>query len=398
MIQQLFEKHQKLIRNLNTKFKRDFIKQISWTDRLIGIKGARGVGKTTLLLQYIKETYKKSTSCLYVSMDDLHFPFADLISLADAFEKVGGKILFIDEIHKQKDWIVQLKNIYDFHPTLKVVFTGSSILELDHSTADLSRRAIVYTLPGLSFREFLQIELKTQLPEFSLQEITNNHLEITADLLEQFKPFAFWEEYLKIGYYPYYLENKETYSIKLSQLTNQIIEFDLGYLTNIDKAHYFKIKRFLQVLSSQVPFEPNVSNLATEMEMSRASVINYIYYLQKADLIQTLFFDNKKFKTLQKPEKILLHHPNYYYALSSLNIPKGSIREVFFVNQLSYKHEINLVKQGDFIIDNQLVFEIGGKNKTYHQIANQPHTFIAADDIETGFGNKIPLWLFGFLY
>jgi len=394
----LIEKHRRLVTNLNTKFRRNLLEEIAWNERMLGIKGARGVGKTTLILQYIKERFKISSECLYVSIDDLNFPFDNLIQLADEFSKIGGKFLFIDEIHRQPNWIIQLKNIYDFYPELKIVFTGSSILEIDNSKADLSRRAILYNMQGLSFREFIEIETNQTFPILSIEDILKNHENICYEILQKIKPFKYFEKYLKYGYYPYYFENRETYDIRLTQLINQVLEYDLLYLANIDKEHYFKIKRFLQILSRYIPFKPNISKLAAEMQMSRASVSNYIYYLQKADVIMTLYHDNKKLKSLQKPEKILLHHPNYYFALARGNEEKGSIREVFFVNQLRYKHEIELSKKGDFLIDKKYLFEIGGKNKTFHQIANIENSFIAADDIEIGIGNKIPLWLFGFLY
>ncbi len=394
----LFEKHKRLISNLNTKFKRNFSDEIDWNDRLIGIKGTRGVGKTTLILQYIKDNFKISEECLYVSMDDLTFPFRNIIELAENFVKRGGRILFIDEIHKQSDWIIQLKNIYDYFQDLKVVFTGSSVLEIDHSKADLSRRLVLYNMRGLSFREFVQIETKQNYPVFKLDNILKNHQELTYDILQSLKPYKYFEHYLKFGYYPYYLENKNTYDIKLQQLINQVIEYDIAFLVNLDLEHYHKIRRFLQILSSYVPYKPNISNLAAELQISRASVTKYLHLLDKAEIITEIYHDTKKLKSLQKPEKIQLHHPNLMYALTPNAVEKGSIRESFFVNQLSYNHLVELSDYGDFKIDDTYIFEIGGRKKTYKQIAGLPDSYIVADDIEFGNGNKIPLWLFGFLY
>jgi len=397
-MEQLIEKHRMLLMNLKTTFRRNLLDEIMWNDRLIGIKGSRGVGKSTLLLQHIREVFGTSETCLYVNMDDLSFPYSNLIELAKRFVQLGGKYLFIDEVHKQPNWVIQLKNIYDTYPELNVVFTGSSILELDHSKADLSRRAVMYSMQGLSFREFMQIESGEQFSVLSLNEILENHVNICFDIASRVKPLMYFQNYYRYGYFPYYLQNVATYSIKLSETMNQIIEYDLPYLANIDIEHFAKIKRFLYLLSHYVPVKPNISSLAQEMQMSRATVSNYLHYLHKAEILNTLYTEDKKFKSLAKPERILLHHPNLYFAIAGENMNKGSIRETFFVNQLSYHQSISIAKAGDFYVNEKYTFEIGGKNKDYQQIANIPNSYIVADDIEIGIGNKIPLWLFGFLY
>jgi len=397
-MEQLFNTHRLLLSNLKTTFRRDFIDSIFWNERLIGIKGARGVGKTTIVLQYIKENFAiDSEKCLYVNMDNINFTYKNILELAEKCYQNGVENLFIDEIHKQKDWIKQLKNIYDNFQTLNVRFTGSSILELDHSQADLSRRCVMYNMKGLSFREFLQIQYNIKLPIFSLSEILQNHVNIVSELITKFKPIKEISNYFRFGYFPFYLQNIETYKIKLSELINQIIEFDIPFISNIDFEHITKIKRFLYLLSQYVPVKPNISNLAASMEMSRATVSSYLHYLQKADILTTLFTEDKKFKALAKPEKILLSHPNLNFALSN-NVNIGSLRETFFVNQLSFKHKIEIANKGDFLIDEKHIFEIGGKNKDYQQIADIENSYIVADDIEFGYKNKIPLWLFGFLY
>ncbi|MEA3452284.1 MAG: AAA family ATPase [Bacteroidota bacterium] len=397
-MEQLVKKHRILLANLKFSFRRKLIDQISWKERMIGIKGSRGVGKTTMILQYIKEKYQISEECLYVNLDDLNFPFKNLIELAEKFTQTGGKILFIDEIHKQSNWIVQLKNIYDFFPNLKIVFTGSSILELDHSKADLSRRVVMYNMQGLSFREFLQIETEKDFSEYNLSEIVENHEQICFDVVSKIKPLKYFSKYIRYGYYPFYLQNIETYSIKLSELINLIVEHDLSYITNIDVEHFTKIKRFLYLLSHYVPVKPNISSLASEMGMSRTTIINYIHYLQKADVLSVIYSSDKKFKSMSKPEKVLLHHPNLYFAINSENANIGSIRETFFANQMSYNHTIEIPQKGDFFVNNKYTFEVGGKNKSYKQIADIENSYIVADDIEIGLKNKIPLWLFGFLY
>jgi predicted AAA+ superfamily ATPase len=398
MITNLFTKHTKAISQLNTRFRNSLLDQIQWNERLVGIKGARGVGKTTLMLQHIKEVYGIDRSCLYVNLDDIAFPYESLVQLAEEFEKAGGKHLFIDEIHKYSNWSQELKNIYDSFPDLHVVFTGSSILDILRGKADLSRRAVVYHMQGLSFREFLQIESGKQFEPYTLNQILENHEKYAMHIIEQVKPFQHFDNYLRYGYYPYYLENVINYSLKLSSTINLIIETDMPLFLNIDIQYINKLKRFLNLLSSNIPFKPNVSNLAANIGLSWQSVINYINHLNEAEIIKTLYAEGKSIKSLSKPEMIYLHHPNHFYVFTDEISNKGNFRETFFVNQLSYKHKVETAKYGDFVVNGKYYFEIGGKNKTYQQIANIPNSYIAADNIEFGFENKIPLWLFGFLY
>lgn len=394
----LVKRHKQQLANLRPTFRRQRIDEIQWNERLVGIKGERGVGKTTLCLQRIKEHFADSNQCLYVSLDDVSFPFASLLELAERFSQRGGTHLFIDEIHKYPNWMLELKNIYDIFPDLSVVFTGSSVLHLDHSKADLSRRAVMYQLNGLSFREFLQIQSGKTFEKYSFAELIANHEKITFDIVSQLKPLQFFNQYLQYGYYPFYLQNTETYGIKLSALINQVIESDLPYLAQLNSEHINKLKRFLYLLSCQVPFKPNISSLATAMQLSRQTISNYLHLLQKAGIITLLSANNQKINSLAKPEKIFLQHPNYYFALGNENANVGSIRETFFVNQMSYNQTINTSDKGDFLVNGKYIFEIGGTSKKYTQIANLPDSYIVIDDIEFGIGNKIPLWLFGFLY
>lgn len=398
MINQLFVKHTKTLNNLKTTFRNSLIDQVDWNERLTGIKGARGVGKTTLILQHIKEFYGNNHSCLYINLDDVAFPYESLVQLAEEFEKTGGTHLFIDEIHKYANWSQELKNIYDSYPNLHVVFTGSSILDILKGKADLSRRAVVYRMQGLSFREFLQIETGIQFTSYSLEQIIENHEQYAIQILNKVKPYQYFNHYLRYGYYPYYLESVDNYSLKLSNTINLMMETDMPLLLNIDIQYINKLKRFLNLLSSNIPFKPNVSNLAASIGMSWQSVINYINYLNEAEIIKTLYAGGKNLKSLSKPEMIYLHHPNHFYVFTDDVTNKGNLRESFFVNQLSYKQIVETSKYGDFIVNNKYHFEIGGRNKTYHQIANIPDSYIAADEIEYGYKNKIPLWLFGFLY
>ena len=398
MLDQLYSKHQKALDGLKSVFRSHLHDCIQWNERLVGIKGARGVGKTTLVLQHIKENFGYDRSCLYVNLDDISFSHENLVQLAEEFEKSGGKYLFLDEIHKYSNWSQELKNIYDSLPELQVVFTGSSILNILKGKADLSRRAVVYRMQGLSFREFLQIETRQKFESYSLEQILLNHEQFSQEINSKIKPFQYFEQYLRYGYYPYYLESIGNYSFKLSNTLSLTIETDLPLLLNVDIQYIGKLKKFLNLLSSNIPFKPNVTNLAAGIGISWQSVINYLHYLDEAEIIKLIYFEGKDIKSLSKPEMVYLHHPNHFYIFNDELTNKGSLRESFFVNQLSNKNKIEKAKRGDFVVNSKYYFEIGGKNKTYHQIANLQNSFIAADDIEYGFGNKIPLWLFGFLY
>ncbi len=276
MIEQLFNKHDKRLNRLKTKFRSGLLDDIQWNERLIGIKGARGVGKTTAMLQHIKESFDGDRTCLYVSLDDVAYPYKSLIELAEAFEKTGGKHLFIDEIHKYANWSQELKNMYDSFPELSIVFTGSSILDLLKGNADLSRRAVIYRMQGLSFREFLQIETGKQFEIYTLKDILKNHEKYAAKIIGQIKPFQYFTNYLRYGYYPYYLENIENYSMKLSNTINQIIETDMPMIVKIDTQYINKLKRFLNVLSNNIPFKPNITALASNIGLSWQSVIRII--------------------------------------------------------------------------------------------------------------------------
>jgi uncharacterized protein len=398
MLDQLYTKHQKALVGLKTRFRSNLHDRIQWNERLIGIKGSRGVGKTTLILQHIKAVYGFDRSCLYVNLDDIAFSYDNLVQLAEEFEKTGGKSLFFDEIHKYANWSQELKNIYDNFPDLHVVFTGSSILDILKGNADLSRRAVVYRMQGLSFREFLQIETGQQFNSFSLEQVLENHEQFCQEINSKIKPFQYFEQYLRYGYYPYYLENIENYTYKLSNTLSLIIETDLPLLLNVDMLYIGKLKKFLNLLSSNIPFKPNVSNLAAGIGISWQSVINYLRYLDEAEIIKRIYHEGKDITSLSKPDMVYLHHPNHFYVFNDELTNKGNLRESFFVNQLAYKHTVESAKRGDFVVNGTYYFEIGGKNKTYHQISNLQNSFIAADDIEYGFKNKIPLWLFGFLY
>jgi predicted AAA+ superfamily ATPase len=383
----------------STDFVRDTMYQVNWNARLIGLKGARGIGKTTLLLQYIKlHLSDQLDKTLYVSLDALWFNTNSLMDLVDEFSKKGGKYLFIDEVHKLQGWPQVLKNIYDENPHLNVVFTGSSLLEILNARADLSRRAVVYEMQGFSFREYLSIESGINFEILSLEQILNNHLQEAQKINQKMKPFQYFETYLKQGYYPFYREQPDLYEIRLGEVINMILEIELPQLRGVELAYITKVKQLLVIIAQSVPFMPNVSKLSEKININRATLLSYLHYLSEIGLTHNLFKDSYGISRLQKPAKIYLENTNLIYLLAQQNANVGNVRETFFINQLNYKHSVTYAEQTDFKIDDIYYFEIGGKNKTNKQIATLENSYIVADDIEYGYQNKIPLWLFGFMY
>ncbi len=388
----------KKIENVNLDFKRFLINKINWNRRLIGIKGARGTGKTTLLLQYIKENFGFSDDVLYISLDNIYFSEYKLIELADNFSKNGGKYLFLDEVHKYPNWSKEIKNIYDDYPELKIVFTGSSILEIDKSEADLSRRAVIYQLPVLSLREFIAIKYNIEINSFTLKEILENHREISVKINKLIKPVKEFNLYNLKGAYPFFKEAENEYSEHLERIINLTLETDLPAAASISYTSVINLKKLLSVISESVPFQPNISKLSQKIGVTRDTLIKYLQYLEKANLISLLHSNTKGISKMNKPDKIYFNNANLLNALQTMPVNKGTVRETFFYNQLSGLHKVELPKKTDFIIDNKYYFEIGGKNKTQKQIADLPESYIVSDNIEYGYKNKIPIWLFGFLY
>jgi len=377
---------------------RNFINTIDWSNRFIGIKGSRGVGKTTLLLQYIKQNYKPDNSVLYVSLDNFYFTEKKLYELADVFYKKGGKLLAIDEVHRYPQWATELKNIYDDMPDLKVVFTGSSLLYLHKAKADLSRRAVMYKMPGLSFREFLSFETKKDFAIYSLDDIIHNHIEIVMNVMKDIKPLAFFDSYLNYGYYPFYLENKKSFHQKLNETILTVLEVDIPQFELIQTSGITYLKKLLKIISRSVPFKPNMNALSGRTGISLNTMKIYIKYLKDAKLLSLLYFADTGINSLNKPEKIFLENTNLIYNLAD-DIPNvGNIRETFFFNQTDKFHNVRASKQADFIINDQYTFEIGGKNKKQKQIRGIKNSYLVKDNIEFGSDNIIPLWLFGFLY
>ncbi len=395
---ELQEKFQRKIQETSLNFTRSAMEKINWKARLIGIKGARGVGKTTLILQYIKKNLPLNEESLYVSLDSIWFAENKLTTLTDNFVKQGGKYLFLDEVHKYPNWAQELKNIYDDYPKLKIVFTGSSLLEILNARADLSRRAVIYTMQGLSYREYLNLITDLNLPILSFQNILSNHVEFSQTLSSKFKPLQYFDQYLKEGYYPFIQEEPGLYYMRLEEVINLVLEIELPLLRKVDIAYINKLKQLLQIIAESVPFMPNISKLSDRIGINRNTLISYLYFLQEAHIIKNLYKNAKGITQLQKPDKIFLENTNLQYAFAKNNSNRGNIRETFFVNQLSFEHLIEYTSQGDFKVDGTYTFEIGGRDKNNEQIKQIKNSFVVRDDIEYGTTGHIPLWLFGFLY
>lgn len=397
-MEKIVERSTRKINSFNQKFERYLFSKINWDNRLISIKGARGTGKTTLLLQYAKSLLKEQKRVIYIAMDDLFFLKNNLLELAEKFEQLGGTHLLIDEVHKYPNWSREIKLIYDDLPNLNVVFTSSSILEIFKSESDLSRRVVNYDLKELSFREFLAMNKISELSTFNLDEILTNHQEIATDLLHSFKPIPAFNDYLKNGVYPYFLEGLDSYHQKIRNTINLIIDVDIHAVENIDYQLLTKLKKLLFMISSTVPFTINVSKLSETIGVSRPTLLHALSLLERARLIVQMHKSSKGIGILTKPEKVYLNNTNLAYALADEQVNTGTSRETFFVNQLAGIHTIELSEKADFIVDNTFTFEVGGKNKKQLQIQGIPDAYIIKDSIEIGVGNVIPLYLFGLLY
>jgi predicted AAA+ superfamily ATPase len=330
------------------------------------------------------------------------------LDLADRFVKRGGTHLFLDEIHKYPEWARVIKNLYDDYPELSIVFTGSSLLEILNARADLSRRAIVYTMQGLSFREYLNLTAGTAFPVYALEDILHNHEKISAEICASIKPFRYFAAYLQAGYYPYFTEGPDLYPMRLEETVAMILEMELPLLRGVETAYIPKIKQLLAVISESAPFIPNISKLGERIGINRQTLIAYIQYLAEARLTRNLYKEAGGISVLQKPDKLFLENTNLMYLFKGPLWDKGNVRETFLANQLAYEHAITFPDAGDFLVDGKYLIEVGGKNKTRRQLkaadaeaelsGADSAAWVAADDIEYGYDKKIPLWLFGFLY
>jgi predicted AAA+ superfamily ATPase len=394
----LLEQSERLVAATSVEYKRYLYNTIKWNSRLIGIKGARGTGKTTLLLQWIKELDLPADKAAYFSLDDLYFTVNSLKDTVTQFYKNGGEVLVLDEVHKYKNWSLEIKNIYDFFPSLKIVFTGSSIIDISKQEGDLSRRALMYELPGLSYREYLLMQGIVELPAMSLEDILFKNEKIKKGLPKGFRPLEHFGNYLKYGYYPFGLEDETTVHQRINQLIRTIVEVDMAELKDFDIRNAKKLLQLVYVIAQQVPFKPNISNLATKTGIHRNSLNNYLHYLEQAKIISLLFPEGQSVAVLQKPEKIFLNNTTLLNALSAEESSVGTVRETFFLSQLVSFHKVNMPKKGDFLVNGKYTFEVGGKGKGQKQIAELENAWVVKDDTEFPVNKAIPLWMFGLLY
>lgn len=379
-------------------FKRYLYKQIDWNDRLIAIKGARGTGKTTLILQHLHEHLPNPGKALYISLDHLWFADHSLYEVVEYHCLHGGTHLFIDEIHYYKNWQQLIKNIYDDFPKLNIVYTGSSLLKLETSGADLSRRQISYTLAGLSLREYLAFEEVCRYEAISLEDLLANHAAIASDYTSSGSVLPYFYKYLESGYYPFYKEVHSGYTQRLEETINQVLENDAPSIEEISVATIRKLKKMLVILAKTAPQTPNMSKLYQELETDRNQGLKMLGILSRAELLNLLSAKSETLKNMSRPDKIYCNNPNIMAALVE-HPNKGCVRETFFINQLRVAgHEVSYPPAGDFLVDGKWLFEVGGKNKTFDQIANIKDSFLAVDNTEVGWGNRIPLWMFGLLY
>jgi predicted AAA+ superfamily ATPase len=395
-----------LVERVNPGFERSFAGKINWDRRLIEITGARGVGKTTMFLQQLKKRYGNDPQKgLYVSLDDPWFYNHSLTDLADDFVKYGGIHLFIDEVHRYPpkhpgmDWSAEVKVIYDRHPEIKIAYTGSSIIELYGGGGDLSRRRSRYSLNGMSFREYLEFNNILKYGEVDLEGIFQRHTEIAGEIKSKVKILKYFKDYLVNGFFPFFNEDPENYHKRILDILAVILESDLPSVTGLQFENILKLKRLLAVISTSAPFVPNLSEVRTNIGITdHRTLLKYLFYLEKAEVIMSLQKEGKGKVLLRKPDKIYLNNTNLIHALAAFRADKGNWRETFFLNQIKTRHSITYPEKGDFSIDGKYIIETGGKHKGFSQIEGMENGWVVSDDIEVGFGRKVPLWVFGFLY
>lgn len=380
---------------VKTDFMRYLYQDIDWAQRLLLIKGARGVGKTTLLLQHFKNNPENA---VYLSLDDFYFESNRLLLLVETLYGEGYRTFYLDEVHQYLHWSNDLKNLHDNFTDIKIIATGSSALKIDKGKADLSRRMVVFQLFGLSFREFLTLELNVHFEAISLNNLLEKHESLSTEILNEINPLDYFNAYLKHGYYPFYKSDKKFYHQKLQQTLQLTLEVDLPDVENLNFSTIKGMKNLLFTLSQIVPYTPNIQTLSDKIGSTRNSTLKALDLMDKGNMLNLLRSDNKGVSYLQKPEKVYLENTNLYYVFNDKAPNKGSLRETFFFNQVKVKNDVTHSKFGDFMVDQTYTFEIGGATKTAKQIAGVPLSYIAADEIKYGNRNKIPLWLFGFLY
>lgn len=401
----IIENSDRVVNETDTSYHRALFKSIDWNERLICLKGARGVGKTTLMKQYVKENFGVGNRvALFVSLDAFWFETHNLVDVADWHWKHGGKILLVDEVHQHAAWPTLIKTIYDSYPSLKIVYSGSSLLRLDRDGADLSRRQMTYELPGLSFREYLAFEGICDCPAVTLENLLSDHVRLAAEVCSSLRILEPFGKYLRHGYYPFYKESisnrlqESGYYAKLRQVVGQVLEVDYPKIEEVTVGTIRKARKMLMVLAESVPQTPKMSKLYRELETDRIQGLKILQALERAGLMGLVSDESATLKNLSRPDKIYLNNTNLMFALSR-DVEIGCVRETFFLNQLrAARYDVTYPKTGDFMVEGKFLFEVGGPGKTFEQIKDIPDSFVANDGVETTRGNKIPLWLFGFLY
>ncbi len=384
--------HRLLLESSKPTLKRELANNINWDERLISIKGFRGVGKTTFLLDYLKAAYPDSNAALYINLNNFYFTKRKISSFADEFAKRGGKVLVLDQIQKYPEWSADLRKCVDEIPDLKIIFTSSPVLRVAEGNPDLSGIAKIYHLEGLSFREYLNYVTGKNFRFYTLDEIISDHQKIAAEIVAETRPLAYFNDYLKHGYFPYFMDNPNFYVNTLLKNINLALEIDVPYINQIELKYLAKLRKLLQIIASETPFTPNVSKLAASVETSRATIMNYLNYLKNARLIQ-LLYSNGSEDQMKKPDKVYMHNTNLLYAIAPDNTDNVNLRHTFFYNQVGYKAKLKSSSEADFLVNGKYHFRVGGR-----KIEPSAEIYAAADVIEIGEGKKIPLWLFGFLY
>jgi hypothetical protein len=385
--------HNSLLESTGDILSRELLNQIDWSQRLICIKGFRGVGKTSFILDYIKKEFPTDDSVLFINLNNFYFTKRKIFSFADEFSKLGGKILVLDQIQKYPDWSEELRMCYDQIPDLKIIFTSSQVLRVADGNPDLQDIVNIYHLEGLSFREFLNFKTGENFPVYTLDEIIKNHVHISQEIVSKIKPLAYFGQYLQTGYFPYFMNDPSFFNIKLLKNINLALEIDVPYLNQIELKYLPKLRKLLHIIASQTPFTPNVSKLAAAVETSRATVMNYLRYLKNARLINLLYSNgNGDLDQMKKPDKVYMHNTNLLNAIAPMNVENLNLRHTFFFNQVGYQNIIETSQKADFLVNKKYDFIVGGR-----KTAPTPGIYGAADMIEVGHGNNIPLWLFGFI-
>lgn len=396
-IRPIVEFYHSKLSQVSLDFKRYLYPQINWDSSVIGIIGERGVGKTTMLLQRIKEKYANPDDTFYISLDHYWFGTHELQDLIKFMYKRGITEFYIDEVHKYKGWSGILKTLVDELHDLRIVYTGSSLLEIDNAKVDMSRRQTPYTLKGMSFREYLEYDGILKMNAVTLEELLSNHVPIAMDIVSKTKVLVAFDTYLHTGVYPFNRDAGKDFLVRLKEVVDTVIESDLPAVEKITYDTVDKCKKLLMIIAENVPLQPNVDKLATSLGTTRDTLLKLLYKLDKAEILELLTVELKSYKKLVKPEKIYLGNTNLMYALSP-KIEIGTLRETFFIDQCASVGTVQVPPKGDFLVNGKYLFEVGGEGKTFDQIADIPNSYLAVDGIETGYGARIPLWMFGLLY